>query len=160
MQVFLAADHAGLSHKAKLLEALSQDGYTVEDVGAFAFDPEDDYPDVVTLLAHKVVAAQAVGIVLAGSGQGEAMCANRVRGIRAAVFYGQMHTEGGIDRDGAAGSDGYDIVRLARKHNNANILSIGSRFVSAQEALAAVRIFLGTPFSEDERHTRRLEKFA
>jgi ribose 5-phosphate isomerase B len=160
MQVFLAADHAGLSIKAKLLEALSEDGHSVQDMGAFAFDPEDDYPDVVMPFAHKVVAADAMGIVFAGSGQGEAMCANRVSGIRAAVFYGQVHAAGGIDRDGSAGNDGYDIVRLARKHNNANILSIGSRFVSSQEALAAVRIFLDTPFSGDERHERRLQKFA
>jgi ribose 5-phosphate isomerase B len=87
--------------------------------------------------------AGAFGIIIGGSGQGEAMCANRVVGIRAAVFYG-----------GAS-----EIVRLAREHNDANILSLGARFVSIEEAKESVHIFLTTPFSDAPRHARRLAKF-
>lgn len=160
MKVFFAADHAGLRMKAVLLEQIALAGYEVEDLGAFSLDPEDDYPDVVTPFAQRIrETSGAMGIVCAGSGQGEAMCANRVSGIRAAVFYAPVSATEALDREGARSQDGYDIVRLARKHNDANVLSIGARFVSLEQAHEAVRIFLTTPFSEDERHARRIAKF-
>jgi ribose 5-phosphate isomerase B len=161
MNVFFAADHAGLRMKAVLAERVALMGHTVVDKGAYDLDPNDDYPDVVIPLREAVAnTPDSFGIVCAGSGQGEAMCANRMSGIRAAVFYAPVSATEALDREGAHSEDGYDIVRLARKHNDANVLSIGARFVSVDEALEAVRIFLETPYSEEDRHTRRLNKFS
>ena len=136
-------------------------GYEVEDMGPHILDSEDDYPDYVTVLAEKIAQVpDAVGIILAGSGQGEAMCANRVKGVRAAVFYGKLPAVGALDAEGGHSTDGFDIVRLSRKHNNANVLSIGARFVSPEGADEAVRVFLTTPFdTSTPRHARRLSKF-
>ena len=161
MKIYLAGDHAGFRLKSALLEHLSMQGYDVEDMGPETLAPEDDYPDYVTPLAHKIAAgSDAIGIVCAGSGQGEAMCANRVKGVRAAVFYGKLPAVGSLDAEGGHSQDGFDIVRLARRHNNANILSIGARFVSPEDADQAVRLFLDTTFdSESGRHMRRVEKF-
>jgi len=160
MKIYLACDHAGFSLKNVLLEQLPLLGHEVEDCGAFELNPDDDYPDYVQPLAQKVQAEEgSVGIICAGSGQGEAMCANRLPGIRAAVFYGPMPAHEALDREGGHSQDGYDAVRLSRRHNNANILSIGARFVSPAQADEAVRTFLTTPFSHDERHVRRLGKF-
>lgn len=161
MNIYLAGDHAGFRLKSALFEHLEMQGYTVHDMGPHTLIPEDDYPDYVTPLAHTIAAeTDAVGIVCAGSGQGEAMCANRVKGVRAAVFYGRLPAVSSLDAEGGHSQDGFDIVRLARKHNNANILSIGARFVSPEDADQAVRLFLSTPFDSDsERHTRRIEKF-
>ncbi len=160
MKVFLAGDHAGFRLKSALLAQLPLLGHEVQDVGPFGLNPEDDYPDFVTPLAQAVAGDQdAFGILCAGSGQGEAMCANRIPGVRAAVYYGKMAVATALDSEGAHSEDGYDAVRLPRKHNNANVLSIGARFVSPREAEEAVRLFLSTPFSADERHVRRLSKF-
>ncbi|MBU2330094.1 RpiB/LacA/LacB family sugar-phosphate isomerase, partial [Patescibacteria group bacterium] len=100
----------------------------------------------------------SLGIVIGGSGQGEAMAANRVSGVRAALFYGQAHATGPIDALGAPALDGYDIIRLAREHNNANILSLAARFITLDDAKEAVRIFLSAGFTADERHVRRIQK--
>lgn len=159
-KIYFAADHAGFALKQALLEHVRTLGYDVEDLGAFSEDTEDDYPDYVTPLAEKVASEEgARGIIVAGSGQGEAMCANRVKGVRAAVFYGPMRVTAALDIEGGHSEDGYDSIRLPRRHNNANVLSIGARFVSGEQADEAVRIFLDTPFSEAERHIRRLAKF-
>jgi len=160
MKIYLAADHAGFDLKNVFLEHLPLLGHEVEDCGAFELNPDDDYPDFVKPLCEKVLADEgSLGIVCAGSGQGEAMCANRVPGIRAAVFYGPMPAHEALDREGGFSQDGYDAVRLSRRHNNANILSIGARFVSPTQADEAVRTFLTTEFTGDERHVRRLGKF-
>lgn len=160
MKVYFAADHAGFTLKNALVEHVRTLGYEVEDLGAMELDPADDYPDYVTPLATKIASEESArGIVVAGSGQGEAMCANRVPGVRAAVFYGPMRVTAALDVEGGHGEDGYDSVRLPRKHNNANVLSIGARFVSGKEASEAVQIFLETPFSSDPRHVRRLAKY-
>lgn len=129
------------------------------DLGGNDPDSGDDYPDVIAPCAERVAAEGALGIVIGGSGQGEAMVANRTRGARSAVFYGPRIPIGAIDADGAEDNDGYAIVQLARLHNNANILSIGARFVSPEEAAQAVRTFLDTAFSGEERHARRIAKF-
>lgn len=159
-KVFFAADHAGFALKHALIEHVQALGYEVEDIGAFSLDREDDYPEYVTACAERVARdEQSLGIIIGGSGQGEAMCANRVSGARAAVFYGPMRVTESLDIEGGRSEDGYDLVRLARRHNNANMLSIGARFVSGKEAAEAVRIFLETPFSQSPRHIRRLAKF-
>ena len=160
MKVYLASDHAGFALKSALLQHLAASGHEVEDVGAFTLDPEDDYPDFITPCAEKTVAdAGSRGIVIGGSGQGEAMAANRVKGARAALFYGEVHPPAGLDAEGNVAVDGFDIVRLARKHNDANILSLGARFISGETAVEAMRIFLETPFSDSPRHARRIAKF-
>lgn len=158
--IFIASDHAGFALKNALAEHLRTLGYAVEDMGAHTLDPEDDYPDFMTPLAKRVAdELGARGIIIGGSGQGEAMCANRIPGIRAAVFYGPMRVTAALDIEGGRSEDGYDAVRLPRRHNDANVLAIGARFVSGEEAEEAVHIFLETPFSTSARHARRLAKF-
>ena len=103
--------------------------------------------------------ARVFGIVIGGSGQGEAMVANRVRGARAAVFYGGANALGSIDEKGTMPADNLAIIRLARLHNDANILSLGARFVSEELAQTVALLFLETKFSEEERHVRRIQKF-
>jgi ribose 5-phosphate isomerase B len=153
MNVYIASDHAGYALKSVLVDALRDSGYEIEDLGAHEFDPADDYPDFILPLAERVaeenarLEKSAVGIILGGSGQGEAMCANRVIGIRAAVFYG-----------GVLAHDD-DIVALTRHHNDANILSLGARFLSNEDAIQAAETFLSTPFSEEERHVRRINAY-
>ncbi len=159
-KIFIASDHAGFALKNALVEHIRTLGYEVEDMGASTQNPEDDYPDYMAPLAKRVaLEPEARGIIVGGSGQGEAMCANRVSGVRAAVFYGPMSVTSALDIDGGHSEDGYDAVRLPRRHNDANVLSIGARFVSGDEADEAVRIFLETPFSGSPRHARRLAKF-
>lgn len=160
MKIYIASDHAGFALKNALMEHVQTRGYEVEDMGAFSLNPADDYPDFVVPCAERVSAEPgAYGIIIGGSGQGEAMAANRVKGIRAAVFYGPMRVTETLDVEGGRSEDGFDNIRLARRHNDANILSIGARFVSGEEASLAVRIFLDTQFSASPRHTRRIAKF-
>lgn len=144
MKIYLGADHAGFELKEKLKSYLTDLGHDVEDKGAFSFVSDDDYPDFVMPVAEGVSNdKESLGIVLGGSGQGEAMVANRVKGVRAIEYYG----------------GNLDIIRLGREHNNANIISLGARFVSEAEAINAVKIFLDTPFSSEERHVRRISKY-
>jgi len=153
MRIYIASDHAGFELKNKLIPYIGSLGHEVVDMDAHEFDPNDDYPDFIAPCAEKVAAEwragsagappSALGVILGASGQGEAMVANRQKGIRAAVFYG----------------GNLELVRLAREHNDANILSLGARFVVEKEAKEAVELFLKTSFSKDERHIRRVAKF-
>jgi ribose 5-phosphate isomerase B len=145
MIIHLATDHAGLAHKEAVKAYLVGQGIEVVDHGATELVPEDDYPDYMLPCAQAVAADpdNSMGVIFGGTGQGEAMCANRVSGIRAAVFYGGTT----------------DILTLSRGHNASNILSLGARFLTPDEAVQAVTLWLGTPFSNDERHLRRLSKF-
>ena len=145
--IHIGADHAGFDMKDEIIRFLEQRHYEVVDHGAYELDPEDDYPDFILPVAVAVAEDPASrGIILGGSGQGEAMVANRVQGIRATVFYGEP-----------SGSDD-SIIELSRQHNNANVLSLGARFISDEEALEAVEQWLDTGFSEEERHARRIQK--
>ena len=162
MKIYIGSDHAGFELKEKLkvyLEELEL-GYDVIDKGAFKFDKDDDYPDFINLVAIDVAGNEgSFGIILGGSGQGEAMCANRVECVRACVFYGHKETVASVDVMGRESSDTFEIIKLAREHNDANILSIGTRFVTEDEAKFAVELFLNTKFSGEERHIRRIAKF-
>jgi ribose 5-phosphate isomerase B len=159
-KVYFAADHAGYALKQALVAHVRSLGYEVEDLGASALEKEDDYPDFITTCAKRVASEEeSFGIIIGGSGQGEAMCANRVPGARAAVFYGPMRVAETLEVEGGRSEDGFDVVRLARRHNNANLLSLGARFVSGKEAAEAVHLFLTTAFSDNPRHARRLAKF-
>lgn len=144
MKVFIGSDHAGFELKRKLIPFIEALGFGVEDKGAVSLDEGDDYPDFIVPVARAVAedGSAARGIILGGSGQGEAIAANRVRGARAAVYYG--------------GNE--NIIRLSREHNDANILSLGARFVDEEEAKQAVKAWLKTPFNGDERHVRRIRK--
>ncbi|MDO8604814.1 MAG: RpiB/LacA/LacB family sugar-phosphate isomerase [bacterium] len=143
MKIFIGSDHAGFELKEKLLPFFRAEGHEVEDMGAHILEALDDYPDFIRPVAEAVAKdTQSRGIIIGGSGQGEAICANRVKGVRAAVYYGGP----------------FDIAVLSREHNDANILSLGARFVDEDEAREVVRVWLETAFSGDERHARRIAK--
>ena len=145
MRVYIAADHAGFYLKKSLIQYLKIKGYEVEDCGAFEMNEDDDYPDFIIPCAQKVANdSSSVGIVIGGSGQGEAICANKVKGIRAAIYNG---------------GDAKTIGRLAKEHNNANVLSLGARFISPDDAKKAVTAWLDAEF-EGGRHSKRLDKIA
>jgi len=155
MKIYIGSDHAGYELKEKLKTYLTELGlgYEVEDKGALGYDPNDDYPDFIRLVAEAVASNQgSMGIILGKSGQGEAMCANRVPGARAALFYSEAISPESKNQDP------YEIISLARGHNDANILSLGSYFLSEDQMKFAVELFLKTPFSDEERHIRRIKK--
>ncbi len=143
MTIFFGSDHAGFQLKEKIKKYLQEQGKKIEDLGAFDLNPDDDYPDFIIPVAKKVAEnpEQNMGIVLGGSGQGEAIVANRFKGVRAAVYYGGP----------------LEIVELSRKHNNANVLSLGARFITKKQAIEAVDIWLKTSF-EGGRHKQRVLK--
>ena len=142
-KIYLASDHAGYELKEALGVYLTERGFEVQDLGPSSFDPNDDYPDTIGPLARAVADDKdAMGIAIGGSGQGEAMVCNRVPGVRAAVYYG--------------GSS--DIIKLSREHNDANVLSLGARFITQEEAKQAVQLWLDIKFSSEERHLRRIQK--
>ena len=160
MKVYIGGDHVGFLFKEKLKVYLVELGYEVEDRGAFNFVADDDYPDFIKQVAESVVSDKgSFGIILGGSGQGEAMCANRTAGARAAIFYGPEEPIADIESEGTKSSDTFEIVKLARMHNDANILSVGVRFATEDEAKFAIELFLSTKFSNGERHIRRINKF-
>lgn len=141
MKVFLAADHAGFELKEQIKAYLLSKNYEVEDLGAFRFEKGDDYPDFIEKAARKVSENKdSMGIVFGKSGAGEAIVANKIKGIRAAAGFNSEN------------------VKLARVDNDINILSIGSQFVTPDNAKELAELFLTTPFSGEERHKRRIEK--
>ena len=142
--IVISADHPGFELKNELKAFLSESYPEIKiiDAGAFEYDAEDDYPDFIFPCARAVAAdPTSRGIILGGSGQGEAMAANRVKGVRAAVFYNGPE----------------EIIKLSREHNNANILSLGARFMSKEEIYKMIEIWFEEPF-EGGRHERRIEK--
>ncbi|MGZ4597860.1 MAG: ribose-5-phosphate isomerase [Actinomycetes bacterium] len=139
MRVHIASDHAGYDLKAHLLGWLEGERYDVVDHGPVELDPVDDYPPFVLRAAQAVVNDRgSLGIVIGGSGNGEQIAANKVRGVRAALAWND------------------DTARLAREHNDANVVSVGARMHTADEATRLVERFLTTGFSGDERHARRI----
>ena len=142
MKIHLATDHAGLELKDKIKLYLTELGHEVIDHGAHEYDALDDYPDFIFPCAKAVAQDdQSRGIILGGSGQGEAMAANRIKGIRAAVYYNGPE----------------EIIELSRQHNNANILSLGARFMSEKEIYRIIEIWFDTDF-EAGRHQKRINK--
>ncbi len=156
MKVYFAADHAGFELKNTLVAFVRDElGYEVEDCGASTYDAADDYPGIVAGAARKLSADVAGGfdsraVILGGSGQGEAIVANRFKGVRAVVYYGGVTTQ-----TDAAGKT-FNMIVSTREHNNANALSLGARFLSIDDAKKAVKDWLDAPFSGDERHARRI----
>jgi ribose 5-phosphate isomerase B len=139
MRVHIGSDHAGLELKKHLLRWLAEHGYEAVDHGPFVYDADDDYP-VFCLRTAEGVADEdgSLGIVIGGSGNGEQMSANKVKGVRAALVWNEQ------------------TAALAREHNDANVISIGGRMHSLDDMTRFVEVFLGTPFSGEERHTRRI----
>ena len=160
MKIYLGTDHSGFELKEKLKVYIAGLGYEVEDRGAFNYVASDDYPDYIREVAEAVASDEgSFGVILGGSGQGEAICANRTPGVRAMTFYGPKEPIASVDISGKESADPFEIVKLAREHNDANILSIGVRFTTEDEAKFAIELFLSTKFENEERHTRRINKF-
>jgi ribose 5-phosphate isomerase B len=147
MRVHIATDHAGMELSSHLITTLSADGYEMVDHGPASYDAEDDYPvfcinAAAAVVADQVAGVNALGIVLGGSGNGEQIAANKVNGVRAALAWN------------------LDTARLAREHNDANVVALGGRQHTVEEATELVRAFLSEPFSNAERHVRRITKIA
>jgi ribose 5-phosphate isomerase B len=143
VRVYLASDHAGFELKAALLSRLAELGHEPVDCGTHRYDPDDDYPPYCLAAGEKVAAdAGSLGVVIGGSGNGEQIAANKVHGIRAALVWNA------------------DTARLAREHNDANVVAIGGRQHSPAEAIGLVEVFVATAFSGDERHARRIRMVA
>jgi ribose 5-phosphate isomerase B len=145
MRIHIATDHAGLELSHFLIRELTKQGHEVFDHGPSSYDPLDDYPSFCINAAMAVVADQnagveALGIVLGGSGNGEQIAANKVKGIRAALAWNEA------------------TAKLAREHNDANVIAVGARQHSQQEVLNLIELFIAEPFSNDERHVRRIGK--
>ena len=140
MRVHIASDHAGFDLKTHLVEHLRDEGHDVVDHGAGVYDAQDDYPPICIACGEGVVADPgSLGVVIGGSGNGEQIAANKVVGVRAALAWNE------------------DTAALARQHNDANVVSVGARQHSTEEATHLVDVFLATPFSGDARHLRRIQ---
>jgi ribose 5-phosphate isomerase B len=147
LRIHIATDHAGMELSAYLVNELSALGHELIDHGPKVYDALDDYPGFCIAAAQSVIAdqeegVQALGIVLGGSGNGEQIAANKVRGIRAALIWNQS------------------TAKLAREHNDANVAAVGARQHSNEEVLELIKTFIQEPFSNDERHVRRIGKIA
>jgi ribose 5-phosphate isomerase B len=143
MRLHIGSDHAGLELKNELLAHLVNQGHDVTDHGPYQYDALDDYPDFCIPAAQAVAKdATSLGIVIGGSGNGEQIAANKVKGIRAVLAWS------------------IETAKLGKEHNNANVVSIGGRMHSIEECKAIIDAFIDTPFSNDERHIRRINKIA
>ena len=143
MRVFIGTDHAGLEFKEHLKKALADAGHEPVDCGAFEYDAQDDYPPFCFAVGERTVAEPgSLGVVIGGSGNGEQIAANKVKGVRAALAWN------------------LSTAKLAREHNDANVVAVGGRQHSVEEATGIIEAFLAEPFSHDERHVRRIGKIA
>ena len=143
MRIYLGSDHAGFELKARIIEWLASAGHEPVDCGPTSYVPDDDYPAYVMRAAQGVVGdAGSLGIVIGGSGNGEQIAANKIPGIRAAVAWTDQ------------------TAQLARLHNDANVLSLGARMYDDDAAIGFVKVFIGTAFSGEPRHVRRLQEIA
>ncbi|HCC05219.1 TPA: ribose-5-phosphate isomerase [Patescibacteria group bacterium] len=152
MRIIIACDHAGFELKEHLKDVISAWGYEVVDRGAPTYERQDDYPDYVTPAARAVSeddSRQTRAIIIGSSGQGEAIVANRFAHVRAVVYAGEPR---------GAQTNTPTMLMLTREHNDANVLSLGARFLDIQTAEVAVKTWLETPFSNEERHIRRIQK--
>ncbi len=147
MKILIASDHAGFELKNSLVAYLNTLNFNVEDLGPMSHDESDDYPDLIAPLAARISSEakqtdKLLGIIIGGSGQGEAIVANRFSGVRAGVY----------------NCNNLELVKLMREHNDANIISLGARFVNLEDAKEAVKLFIETSFSHDARHERRIKE--
>ena len=151
MKIFIGTDHAGFGLKEVLVPHLKNKGHEVVDKGAYKFDEADDYPDFIVPVAEEVSKdpINSRGVILGATGQGEAICANKFPHVRAVVYYGEAKCV--VD-------DEANIILRSREHNDANVLSLGARYLTDDQVIRAVDQWLETEFSQGERHVRRLKK--
>lgn len=141
--IYLGTDHGGFQLKEEIKNWLIEENIEIQDLGAHTLDPEDDYPDFIIPVAKKVAQdPQSLGIIIGRSGNGEAIAANKVKGVRAALCLNE------------------EMARKAKEHNNANVISLGADYINTDEAKKIVKVFIETSFSNEERHVRRLKKIA
>jgi len=150
VKIYIASDHAGFELKKHLIGYFAESGIILIDKGPFAYVAGDDYPDWIAKAAEEVSKnpSEARAIVIGLSGEGEALVANKFKNVRAGVFYTPI----------GSGKDAFEIVKLMREHNDANVLSLSAKFLKSEEAERATDVFLETEFSGDARHERRIEK--
>jgi len=158
MKIYFASDHGGFELKKELLGFVRVLGYEAEDCGALTMDPSDDYPGFIATAAKKLSEDALAGkdsraIVIGASGQGEAIVANRFKGVRCALYYG----EAAIEQTDMSGKK-LDMLASSREHNNANALSLGARFMSIDDAKSAVQRWLSLPYSGEARHANRIKQ--
>jgi ribose 5-phosphate isomerase B len=159
MKIAVTTDHAGFEALGELKLFLASLGHEVVDFGPKSFDKDDDYPDFMFPAAQAVAGGECeAGVILGGSGQGEAMAANRVPGARCTLFYGPAVAKTAVDAEGTTSDDPYEILKLSRQHNHANMLSLSARFLTLEEMKQAIETWLSTPYSDAERHVRRVKE--
>ncbi len=159
MKIAITTDHAGFEALQLLDGFIIALGHETVNYGPKTLDIADDYPDYMFPAAQAVAVGDCErAIILGGSGQGEAMAANRIKGVRCALFYGPVIAKTAVDAEGKLSSDPYEIIKLSRQHNDANALSLSGRFLTLDEMKHAIKIWLETGFSGVERHARRVQK--
>jgi ribose 5-phosphate isomerase B len=159
MKIALATDHTGFEQLKDIEVYLESLGHSCQNFGPATLNINDDYPGFIFLAAQAVANGNCEkAVVFGGDGEGEAMAANRLKGVRCAVFYGPAVVGRIIDANGRVSSSPYEIIKLTRQHNDANVLSIGARFVSLEDMKMVIKLWLETPFSGEPRHVRRIDK--
>jgi len=159
MKIYLAADHGGFELKNALKDYVGTLGHEAVDCGNTEFDKDDNFPDFILEAAQEVSHNPGSrGVFVGGSGQGEAMAANRVPGVRATTYYGSVKAVTAVDVTGRQSDDPYEIIKLGRLHNDSNVLSFGARFVELEDAKQALKIWLETDFSGQDRYQRRIDQ--
>ncbi len=154
MKIYIGTDHAGYVLKEKLVSFLRVQGHEVVDMGAYTYDENDDYPDFVSKVARAVSeevhdSTKVRGIILGGTGEGEAITANRFPYVRAIVYYGKVSP---------VVEDESGILARSRRHNDSNVLSLGARYFTEEDMVEVVNFWLNAPYGGEERHVRRLAK--
>jgi ribose 5-phosphate isomerase B len=158
-KIALACDHAGFEQLKELKVFLELSGFECVDFGPQTFDADDDYPDFIIPAAKAVAKGECDrGIIIGGSGQGEAMAANRVKQVRCALYYGPSIAIAPVDSDGRESGDPYEIIKLSRRHNGSNMLSLAARFLTMDQMKAAIELWLEVPPPDSGRHMRRIAK--
>jgi ribose 5-phosphate isomerase B len=159
LKLVIACDHTGIEQAKSLKQYLTDLGYEIKYLGPETLNKDDDYPDFIKPAALAVASGEyGIGIILGGSGQGEAMSANRVKGVRCGVYYGPAVPKGVVDVSGRESRDPYEILKLTKKHNHANMLSLGVRFLTLEDIKQACRVWLESKYEDEPRHLRRISK--
>ena len=159
MRIALASDHAGFAQLKDLEDFVDSLGHEAFNFGPKKLNPADDYPDFIVPAAVAVAKGECErGIILGGSGQGEAIVANKIKGVRCAVFYGPAVPRKVVDAEGRSSHDPYEIIKLVRQHNDANMLSLAARFVALSDMKHVIKLWLEIAFSDEQRHRRRIDK--
>lgn len=159
MKIALATDHAGFEQLKEIEYYLESLGHECRNFGPTKLNPNDDYPDFIIPGAKAVASGEYErGVIMGGSGEGEAIAANRILGVRCTVYYGPAVAKTAVDAEGHINHDPLEIVRLSRQHNDSNMISLAARFLNLEEMKQAVKLWLETPFGGEERNLQRIKK--